>query len=600
MNNNKMEQISKLILTRKTDLDQPVPFIKEDEKAIFKKNREDILFLDENRNTPLKMVLMGEVKAGKSTLLNAFVGQYIAPVGVTETTAVIMEILYAPEESGYIHYTDGTVENYTINELYQILEKNKDDVSFTSRIEKSRVTYPLNSLKNIHIVDTPGVETITQENHNTTINFIQQSDVVLWVLSTHHLGQSDIDQQILEVMNYGKPIILLVNRIDQIDQDDIPDVMEFIDDNYGHYIEKSFPVSGKLAFDAKLSKDNKLLEQSGLPEILAYLNDNINHRADDVKEDSLISSYEQILYKELHNSKAIMETILFIEHAISERKKDIDYFKNKAKSSLQKNSQLWVKNNLLREEEDYVYAEVNKSSKSLLKDNSAQVQKIIKEYTSEQYVNSIVQAKCNELSHYVEEELERALETIGSKFIEEETEYKEKYEFQVNLARSFDSHYQIDSRSEELVEGAKKGAVVGGAYGVAAATYAAVLGPYAAGIGIASAVGAVLPPVLLIGAVTGAAFKYVNKGKKTTDLKNLVKLQFDYVRDTVAAELEEYIEALNIQINSIMDDTYKNLGEMIIGDVDIEEFTKFKSSLSLYINELEQIKDSSIKLIEKT
>ena len=226
--------------------------------------------------------------------------------------------------------------------------------------------------------------------------------------------------------------------------------------------------------------------------------------------------------------------------------------------------------------------------------------RIIKEYTSEQYVNSIVQAKCNELSHYVEEELERALETIGSKFIEEETEYKEKYEFQVNLARSFDSHYQIDSRSEELVEGAKKGAVVGGAYGVAAATYAAVLGPYAAGIGIASAVGAVLPPVLLIGAVTGAAFKYVNKGKKTTDLKNLVKLQFDYVRDTVAAELEEYIEALNIQINSIMDDTYKNLGEMIIGDVDIEEFTKFKSSLSLYINELEQIKDSSIKLIEKT
>ena len=50
-----------------------------------------------------------------------------------------------------------------------------------------------------------------------------------------------------------------------------------------------------------------------------------------------------------------------------------------------------------------------------------------------------------------------------------------------------------------------KGAAIGGAYGFAAAAYAALLGPSAAGITMGTALGAVMPPVLMIGAVTGIA-----------------------------------------------------------------------------------------------
>lgn len=598
MSKEKMNKISDLILTRPFEMHKTLPFVKEEEVAILNKNSEDILFLDKNRSTPLKIVLMGEVKSGKSTLLNSIIGQEIAPVGVTETTAVIMEILYGEDKVGNIQYTDGSEEKFELDELYTLLEEKKTDLSFTSKIERAKVTFPLSSLQNIHIVDTPGVETTTQENHDTTINYIQKSDVVVWVLSTHHLGQSDIDQQILEVMNYGKPIILLISRIDQIDQDDIEEVMEFVEDNYGHYIEKAFPVSGKLAYDAKQSNDKEMLEASGLPKIMTYLEENINRSSETIKENTMLSSYLQILNKELYTSKAIMESIIFLEHAVVERKHDIDYFKTKIKGSLLKNSKLWVSNQLLREEEDYIHAEIVKSGKFLLKNETGDIQAKLQEFTSEQYVNSVVLSKYQDLNKNIIEDLRSALETIGAKFIEEETEYNQNYEKQVNLVRNLDSQYEIESSSEDLMDGAKKGAVVGGAYGVAAATYAAVLGPYAAGIGIGAAVGAVLPPVLLIGAITGAAIKFVNKDKKTNAMKNAAMQRFNYVRETVGITLEEHTGILNNQIDSVMNETYKRLAEIITQNMTIEELTKVKLNLSCHISAIEKIGKSDVKLLE--
>jgi len=56
---------------------------------------------------PLRIVLVGEVKAGKSTLLNTLAGGEVSPVDVKEATAAIIEVYHSEREEGAILFQDG-------------------------------------------------------------------------------------------------------------------------------------------------------------------------------------------------------------------------------------------------------------------------------------------------------------------------------------------------------------------------------------------------------------------------------------------------------------------------------------------------------------
>ena len=60
--------------------------------------RRELNILKNKLGQAMNVVVMGEVKAGKSTLLNAIVGKKIAPTDVLEATAAISELYYSEEE----------------------------------------------------------------------------------------------------------------------------------------------------------------------------------------------------------------------------------------------------------------------------------------------------------------------------------------------------------------------------------------------------------------------------------------------------------------------------------------------------------------------
>lgn len=61
---------------------------------IVTKSLEHLETLKKKCSKDLHVVLMGEVKSGKSTLLNALAGEVVSPVGITETTAAIINVCY--------------------------------------------------------------------------------------------------------------------------------------------------------------------------------------------------------------------------------------------------------------------------------------------------------------------------------------------------------------------------------------------------------------------------------------------------------------------------------------------------------------------------
>ena len=82
----------------------------------------DLELLAAKLEQPLRIALIGEVKAGKSTLINAFAGGQVSPTNVTESTACIMQIGYAGTEEAAIVYSNGKEQMGTPGEIYAVLK----------------------------------------------------------------------------------------------------------------------------------------------------------------------------------------------------------------------------------------------------------------------------------------------------------------------------------------------------------------------------------------------------------------------------------------------------------------------------------------------
>lgn len=593
MNEKLTENILTLLQKRPIDLNQEHSFISPEVKTVLLKNNSDMEYYNETWKNPLKVVLMGEVKAGKSTLLNAIVGEELSPVGVTETTAVIMEIAYGSEKEGMILKKDGTSEKMDIEELYQALERNRDNSSFYAEIEKIQLLYPLKTLKEIRIVDTPGIETITAANQETTKEFIKKADVVLWVLSVHHLGQVGIDEELMEVAECGKPIIMLVNRIDQANEN-TEDIMDFIDDMYGFYVEAAFPVSGFKAFEGKKSGNDTLYNESGLVEILNYLEKNIDIAAIEVKEESVSASVFQLVQKEIMTCKAVIEEISFVKESLNRRKEDTDYFQDKINSAIKQDAESWLANEFLQKEKTVVLKAISDNSKSILKDNTGEIKNMLTEYFSEKYVTTSIKDFWLELIDFSEKERAHALKVMGEKFKKEAEQHMETLSFEMFNPIGDFSLIQTDDALSDLVEGAKKGVFVGGAYGLAVSAYASVLGPYAAAVTIGTALGSVLPPVLIAGAVTGAAIKFVNKDKKIKELQETTYKLFEEIKNNVRDILNDMVNQLTAANEEYFEALYSQLGDIILKGSTLEELINLQKDMDTYIANL----DSNSNILE--
>lgn len=103
---------------------------------------------------PLLFVVVGEVKAGKSSLLNALFGQEFAKVDVLPATDRIYVFKYGSEERS-VEVSPRLAERYQ----------------------------PIEFLKNFNVVDTPGTNTMVAEHQTITENFVPRADLVLFVFS---------------------------------------------------------------------------------------------------------------------------------------------------------------------------------------------------------------------------------------------------------------------------------------------------------------------------------------------------------------------------------------------------------------------------------
>ena len=172
------------------------------------------------------LVIVGEFNAGKSAFINALLGSRVVEEGVTPTTAQINILQHGERQDRQVREPHLHV-----------------------------ITAPVDLLREIHIVDTPGTNAIIREHEKITADFVPRSDLVLFVTSADR-PFTETERAFLEqVRAWGKKIVIVINKVDILENErEVEAVRSFVADNARSLLGFSpevFPVSSRLALRAK-------------------------------------------------------------------------------------------------------------------------------------------------------------------------------------------------------------------------------------------------------------------------------------------------------------------------------------------------------------
>lgn len=207
----------------------------------------DALF---HANHPFLMVMVGPFGSGKSSIINALLGEAILDVGPIPTTDHI------------------------------VILRRGADLQRTRAGDVETVFHPSPLLEHLSLVDTPGLESVFRTHDEVTRRFLHRADVVLLVMiATQVLSASNLEY-LQALRAYGKRVIVVVNQVDLLDEAEREQVRDFVQEQSRLHLGMESPVwlvSARDAFAAQQEqpRDEILWDASGFAEIEAYIRETL-------------------------------------------------------------------------------------------------------------------------------------------------------------------------------------------------------------------------------------------------------------------------------------------------------------------------------------
>lgn len=239
------------------------------------------------RQRPLRVAVVGEFNAGKSTFLNALLGVDVAPMGVVPTTASLHWVAWAPDPFARV-LVRGAPDRIVLHDgLKRALRELAAD---EQHVERVHIYAPIERLRRVEILDTPGFNAPDPEHVRAARRAFDEAHVVVWLIDAVQPLKETERRVLAEVRELGLPIQVLLNKIDRVAEHDVEQVV-------GHAMEgldqaglKSY--APPVAFSAKRSLAGRLgdpdeLAASGWNRVEELLSRRIVDESDTLREQAL-------------------------------------------------------------------------------------------------------------------------------------------------------------------------------------------------------------------------------------------------------------------------------------------------------------------------
>ena len=290
--------------------------------------------IEKIENNVFNLVVLGQFKRGKTSLINALLGSEILPTAVVPLTSIATVLKYGETFNIKVYFNDGRVIETEPTSLTQYVTE-KGNPKNEKDVQEVVITYPSSYLKDgVRLIDTPGVGSVYEHNTDLAYQYLPKSDAALFLFSVDQpVSKAELDF-LKDVKEYSHRIFFLQNKADYVDSEDLSESISFskkiIEECMGSEV-KIFPLSAKLALEGKLSGMKDLLEKSFLPEFEHILNTFLMQEKGDVLLLSVTNSLLRLLSQVRLGLELEMKSLVT---PLEELKEKIKIFENKKKEVL--------------------------------------------------------------------------------------------------------------------------------------------------------------------------------------------------------------------------------------------------------------------------
>ena len=197
----------------------------------------------------LRVLVVGEAKRGKSTLINALLGRAVLPSGVTPLTAVTTTVRYGDDERVEVRFLDGHDEKHPLVTLPDLVTE-RGNPGNRRRIAGVTVYLAAPVLEGgVELVDTPGTGSVFQWDTETAHEALRSMDAAVIVLTADPPVSASERDLLGRVAGLSVTTFAVLNKADHLDEPGLAEALEFTERVLGEagQLGTVYPMSARAA-----------------------------------------------------------------------------------------------------------------------------------------------------------------------------------------------------------------------------------------------------------------------------------------------------------------------------------------------------------------
>jgi len=202
------------------------------------------------------LTVLGEFKRGKSSLVNSLISRNILPTDILPSTAVLTVIEHSEAESCHVTWCDGHTDNWPATQEALNRLTVEGDVEAES-VQYVKLTLNLPLLQDgIVLIDTPGVNDLSDARAEVTYNILPHSDAALFLLdAAAPLTRSEANFLTAKVLTHKlDSLLFILSKADRLNEEEREQALKGARARVKEVLGMEmpvFPYSANYAFDAE-------------------------------------------------------------------------------------------------------------------------------------------------------------------------------------------------------------------------------------------------------------------------------------------------------------------------------------------------------------
>ena len=301
----------------------------------------------------IKIPLVGGFNAGKSSLINKFIGKKILPEEITPETAIASEIKYGPNMI-VAHRSDGSSAKYPLGDIKKI---DSNEYKYLEVFCNRSILKELG--EDIVIVDMPGFDSRIEDHNKAITQYLDNGVAFILVIDSEDgCMKSSLLTLLYELSSYQLNFGVVINKSDKKIESDMEEISENIRITVEPISEGSIVESTSIFDDDTPDKLRAIINSFDIDKII-----NLYFK------DKVLNVCERILSRLdilLRNSNVDSEDINKKINSIQEKMIDLDDTLKKEEKNIEKRIHAQTKDNILNDISEYLYNNSNILSSSIL------------------------------------------------------------------------------------------------------------------------------------------------------------------------------------------------------------------------------------------